>query len=164
MENTNSISQLSNIVIQKSKLIYEFVNLYNRYAGISRDYGNGEEITMSEAHTLEVIGEHPEITITELSKIQHKTTGAVAQIITKLDQKDYLVRSPHKSNKKKVCYSLSGKGQELIRYHRQFDIAKFSELLASLMQEYSQEELDLFFRIIESYNKAIEKRIAIKNN
>ena len=113
---------------------------------------------------MELIGEHPEITITELSKIKHKTTGAVAQIITKLDQKDYLIRSPHKNNKKKVCYSLSSKGQELIRYHRQFDIAKFSDLLASLMQEYSQEDLDLFFRIIESYNKAIEKRIAIKNN
>lgn len=163
MDQSHSISQISSIVTQKSKLVYEFVDLYNRYSGISRDYGNGEEVTMSEAHTLEAVSEHPGITITELSKLQHKTTGAVAQIITKLDQKGYLIRSQHKSNKKKICYSLSSKGQELVKYHRQFDIAKFSDLLASLMQEYSLDDLDLFFRIIESYNKAIEERITIKN-
>lgn len=158
MDQKDSISQISDIFVQKSKLIYKFVALYNRYAGISRDYGTGDEVTMSEAHTLEAISDFPGITITELSKMQNKTTGAVAQIITKLDKRGYLIRRPHETNKKKVCYYLSEAGQKLADCHEKFDVTKFTALIAALLEEYSLEELDLFFRIIDSYNHAIEQR------
>ena len=57
-------------------LMYEYDSLPHRYGA--------HILYQSEAHIIDLIGEHPEITVTELAAILKKTPSACSQIVRKL--------------------------------------------------------------------------------
>ena len=55
---------------------YDFVEAYNQYMKIARDYGTGETINMVEVHTLTLIEEHPGIMAKDVASMWNRTKGA----------------------------------------------------------------------------------------
>ena len=63
-------------------LMYEYDSLPHRYGA--------HILYQSEAHIIDLIGEHPEITVTELAAILKKTPSACSQIVRKLRAKGWV--------------------------------------------------------------------------
>lgn len=75
---------------KKSEILYNFVIAYTNYMNAKRDYGTGEELSMTEAHILTDIVDFEGITVTELSKKWRKTRSAISQTIKSLLKRIYL--------------------------------------------------------------------------
>ena len=63
-------------------LMYEYDSRPHRYGA--------HILYQSEAHIIDLIGEHPEITVTELAAILKKTPSACSQIVRKLRAKGWV--------------------------------------------------------------------------
>jgi len=70
-----------------SSLMEQIIYKYMQTETIQRNYGTNILITQVEIHTIEAIGNHDGISITELAENRHKTKGAVSQLIYKLVKK-----------------------------------------------------------------------------
>ena len=63
-------------------LMYEYDSLPHRYGD--------NTLYQSEAHVIDLIGENPEITVTEIAAILKKTASACSQIVRKLRAKGWV--------------------------------------------------------------------------
>ena len=100
---------------KKSEILYNFVIAYTNYMNEKRDYGTGEELSMTEAHILTDIVDYEGITVTELSKKWKKTRSAISQTIKSLLKKEYISSRDEIVNKKiRVYYHIEPIGKEYL--------------------------------------------------
>ena len=90
---------------------YQFVMGYTNHILSDHDYGQGIPLTMIEVRTLTYIEDHPDVTITELSQIWHKTKSALSQFITHLEREGLLAKSRKEGNAREMRLELT----ELLR-------------------------------------------------
>lgn len=141
----------------RHSIIYHFVMLYNDYIYADHDYGNGMPMTMIEVHTLSYIEDHPGTTVTTLSKHWQKTKGALSQIVSRLE-KDGLVRKDKKEgNTKTVLLYTTKTGTEISKAHKLYDTLDIAKTLGKIGETCTPEEIDTFFKVINSYYGVILK-------
>ena len=67
----------------------EAYDLMYEYDSLPHQYGENT-LYQSEAQIIDLIGEHPEITVTELAAVLKKTPSACSQIVRKLRAKGWV--------------------------------------------------------------------------
>lgn len=146
-------------VARKSELIHDYTMRYYERNMRKLDYGTGEHYTSVEVHILEKIYLHPGITVTQLAVLTSRSKGAVSQIVTKLCDKGLVVRKAQTGNgtgdsgesagKKRTLW-LTEKGEELNQRHISYDEDNFKMFLDALAESYSSDQLDAFFKVMET--------------
>jgi len=123
-------------------------------------YSFGTDITLhrTEIHTIQAIGEHEGINLTDLAALMNVTKGAVSQTISKLTGKK-LVNKIHKDeNAKEINLSLTEKGWIGFKNHdsmhmQMYDIVKkyYGKNFEQKLIEFSSvmEDLNSILQIIE---------------
>ena len=139
--------------IEASDLLHQVSNLYVS-TKTSQDYGTGEEYSSVEVHLLKAIVDHPGITPSELADFSGRTRVAVSQILKKLESKGLLSRKILTDPAGKVQLCLTKKGRELDYQHRMYDEVHFGETMDIVRREFSQEEIDTAFRVLEGWLQA----------
>lgn len=98
------------------KELQSIIDLFNKILHIysvidkkPKKYGTGDLLFVSEIHALEIIGNYPEINITQLSDLLGVTKGAISQTVKRLVAKRYIARYKVRNNKE-VNLRLSDKG------------------------------------------------------
>ncbi|WP_312200251.1 MarR family winged helix-turn-helix transcriptional regulator [Anaerospora hongkongensis] len=123
-----------------------------------KKFGTDNLLYASEIHTIEMIGNHPGITITELAERQGISKCALPKVIHKLVQKDLVYRYQEANNKKNILLELTGKGQiafqQHFQFHQTFDIRIMKKINSLTPEEYSflydmLEELDHYVDQLE---------------
>ena len=76
----SDIDQVYQKETRKANMLYEFVILYHNYIYAQHTY-EAENCNMMEIHTLTYIDDSPGITVTQLSKIWHKSKSAISQAV-----------------------------------------------------------------------------------
>jgi len=118
------------------EIILQFTRIMNKFNELEKepvDFGTGEKLYPSEIHTLQVIGDKPGITTTEISGIFGITRGAVSQVTGKLHRRGYLRKVRNIAYGKEILLTLTGKGEVVYRSHELFhrdmneEISKFAE-------------------------------------
>lgn len=71
-----------------SSLMEQIIYKYMQTETVQRNYGTDIMITQVEIHTIEAIGNHDGISITELAENRHKTKGAVSNLFINWLKKD----------------------------------------------------------------------------
>lgn len=103
-------------------------------------FGTDNILYASEIHTIEMIGNHPGITVTELAERQGISKSALPKIIHKLVQKDLVYRYQEANNKKNILLDLTGKGriafQQHFKFHQAFDIRIMKKINSLTPEEY----------------------------
>ena len=137
--------------------LYRFVVLYHEYIYSQHDYGNGLSFSMLEIHILTNIADQPGITATELASLWRKTKGAVSQTITRLAALGYVRREKRIGNSKTIYLHATEEGKRISDMHKCYDVADIIETLQDLQQTCSNEEIDSFYRVIDSYTALLNE-------
>lgn len=135
--------------------LYEIADLWERLATMTpgthnvRDYGTGEEYTALEVHLVSYIADHPNCTNGELAKDWNRTRGAISQTIQKLRRCGLVEGRTDPQNRKQVFLYLTPKGKLLDAKHREMDSSFWRSILDALGAEFSEEEIERTFRILD---------------
>lgn len=136
-------------------LMYEYDSLPHRY---------GENILyQSEAHIVDLIGEHPEITVTELAAILKKTPSACSQIVRKLRAKGWVEQRRNEENNRIYNLILTESGEQVYQEHVTFNhtcqMATFR-----LLESFTQEELLHHLLVQRKLNEAYAADLQFTQN
>lgn len=137
--------------------IYRFVMGYSNYILSEHDYGCGIPLTMIEVHTLTYIDDHPDATITEIARIWHKTKSAISQIVSRLERQGLLTKERQPDNARIVKLVPTELGHKVSRAHKLYDVRDIARTNEDLRQECSSEEIDAFYKVLEVFNRVMEK-------
>ena len=142
--------------LEMMRLLLRSKELINCYENIPRTYGTTDVLYQGECHTIQAIGDDPDISITEIAKQMNKTKSASSQLIDRLVRKGFVIKSPSPHNNRSCVLSLTDLGKQVYQFHKKFDTDSYHSILESLSQ-FSLEELDLFIRIQSAINIKLEE-------
>jgi DNA-binding MarR family transcriptional regulator len=129
---------------QLIQLIQGFVRIMNKFnAGEKKplDYGTGGLLYRSEVHTIEAIGDNPDINVTDLALYLGITKGAISQTVDKLVKKDMVDKIMAAPGVNEVALNLTEKGMMVHRKHKEHH-AEMYKKIAGLMENCSAEQLE----------------------
>ena len=110
---TEQRKEMLESIFRLSRKIFEAMKQPNKF-------GTDRLLYSSEIHTLEMIGKHPGITVTELADRQGISKSALPKLIYKLNQKNLVYRYQETGNKKNVLLKLTDKGRIAVQHHFKF--------------------------------------------
>ena len=128
-------------------LMYEYDSLPHRYGA--------HILYQSEAHIIDLIGEHPEITVTELAAILKKTPSACSQIVRKLKEKGWVEQTRNRDNNRQFNLKLTESGQKVYEDHLEFNRYCQAETFG-LLAGFSSEELEHHVMVQRKINEAYQ--------
>ena len=105
-------------------------------------------------HVLSLVGAG--VTSTELTKIWHKSKGAISQTVKKLIGAGYVEKQYKDGNKKTAFLYVTEKGKKLSGIHKAYDVADITRTTAHLVKTCSEEDLAAFYRVIRQYIKLLK--------
>jgi DNA-binding MarR family transcriptional regulator len=103
-----------------TKAMEQIIYLYVKNEKLSRDYNTGFLLTQAEIHTIEDIGDHAGISVTQLSQMQHKTKGAASQMSYKLVGKGLVTKSVSERSDCEIALHLTELGQKAYDGHKKY--------------------------------------------
>lgn len=145
----------------RSNLKFRFSALLYRTIVEEKDYGNGEQLKMLDAHILKDIDENQGILSVELSKMWCRTRSAICVIIRRLEKGGYITKKYIAGNKKERALFTTDKGHQLCEMHRRYDARQTGELIQRMLEKFSPEEIDSYFRVLEYQIEVMQKKCHI---
>lgn len=142
-----------------SSLMEQIVYKYMQTETIQRNYGTDIMITQVEIHTIEAIGNHNGISITELAANRHKTKGAVSQLIYKLVKKELVKKTVSETSDAQVSLYLTPLGQQAYEGHKKLHEQINDEVFVALREMPDSAFNDLFL-MLSKFEKFLDKQIS----
>jgi DNA-binding MarR family transcriptional regulator len=145
---------------QLIKLIQQFGRIMNKYSvGEKRtiDYGTGNRLFRAEVHTIEAIGDHPKINVTELALVLGVTKGAISQMIDKLIKKGLVNKTMVASGVNEVALTLTEPGLSVYQKHREYHGQMYAEI-AALLSNCSNDQLSFLANVQNIIEDFLDKR------
>lgn len=127
-------------------------DLMAEYDSLPHRYGENT-LYQAEAHLIDLIALHPDITITALANILHKTPSACSQIMRKLRDKGWVEQLRNQKNNREFMLRLTDAGQQVYQDHAAFD-HYCQELTFRKLEGISDEELEIYLRVQSKLNEA----------
>ncbi len=114
------------------------------------------DISISEAHTVDVIGLYLAKSMSSVAKKLDITVGTLTVAVSNLVRKGYVERKKSEMDKRVVMLSLTNKGKELYKTHQKFH----NDVIGSAVVGLSEREATIFVdalsnissHIVEKYN------------
>lgn len=116
---------------------------------IPHKYGTNDLLYMSEAHTLKIISNNENMSITEIAKATAITKSAVSQTIEKLLEKGLITKSKDELDNRRIKLLLTDKGRIVNNYHKDFDKKK-AETLLKKVDVFTNIELETTIKVLKS--------------
>lgn len=139
--------------------VYTFTEVAMEALRHPHDYGTGELLSMVEMHTLERIAETPGMRVSDVARLWNRTLGAASRNVDRLQSKGLVDKVKLPDNQKNVRVYPTEKGRELCRLHRTYDRRELDELARTMLEKYSVEELETFYRVLHSLREVFEEKI-----
>lgn len=151
----NDLNDLLSYVNHNTGALSSFVILFYSQMSTPIDIGLEKKVTIIEMSILISIAKNSGITVTELSRIWHKTKGAISQLIKKLEEKELIYRI--KSNKDSKVYFLhpTQKGIEVKDIYFKRDLYMSSKIIEQLLKTCTKDEIRSFYNVIKAYSNLI---------
>lgn len=135
----------------------EAYDLMYEYDSLPHQYGENT-LYQSEAHIIDLIGEHPEITVTELAAVLKKTPSACSQIVRKLRAKGWVTQVRNEENNRIFNLHLTESGQRVYQDHTAFNQSCQSATFR-LLETFSPQELEHHLMVQKKLNEAYQSDV-----
>lgn len=135
----------------------EAYDLMYEYDSLPHQYGENT-LYQSEAHIIDLIGEHPEITVTELAAVLKKTPSACSQIVRKLRAKGWVTQVRNEANNRIFNLHLTESGQRVYQDHTAFNHS-CQEATFRLLETFSTQELEHHLMVQRKLNEAYQSDV-----
>lgn len=134
-------------------------DLMCEYDSLPHRYGENT-LYQAEAHLIDLIALHPDITITDISNILRKTPSACSQIVRKLRAKGWVEQIRNTENNRQVNLRLTEEGEKVFQDHNAFD-QDCQEKTFRHLDAFTDEELAVALavqqKLIEAYQDDVRR-------
>ncbi len=96
---------------------FRLINLYISAEGTPQNYGGDTLLSRAEIHTLEVVGNNPGLSVTELARRQGISKSAVSQMLARLEAKYLVVHVNAPGSGRDTTIELSSAGRTAYENH-----------------------------------------------
>lgn len=107
--------------INKMKSIFAKLDEINYALLYHYEEITGHSLTPKQALVLEHVHRHSTLTVSELANKMKVTSGAISQLLTKLEQQEYIVRSINSNSRREIVVTLGEKGTDLYQAYEKID-------------------------------------------
>jgi len=134
---------------------------YSRIEGLPIPIDEGMEITTTEAHTIQAVGEGEQMRVLDIATHFGITKSAASQMAAKLIRKGFLDkrRSPH--NSKEFPLSLTELGWRAFRAHERFHGKDLADLV-NRFSAFSLSQIATISVLLEAIGSVMDERLSEK--
>ncbi|MFZ5967436.1 MAG: MarR family winged helix-turn-helix transcriptional regulator [Bacillota bacterium] len=130
------------------ELTDELLYFFNGFSSWESSVIKSSEMTVSEAHAIEILGQYGKMNMKDLAGKLGVTTGTTTVTVDRLEKKDYAQREPIKEDRRVLLISLTEKGAEAAKEHHKYHIDLTEQMMSSL----TEDETHQFFNILKKIN------------
>lgn len=130
------------------ELTHELLAFFNGFSSWENSIVRASELTVSEAHAIEVLGEHEKINMKGLAQKLGVTTGTTTVTVDRLEKKNLARRESTKEDRRVNLISLTEHGRRAFEEHHDFHLC-LTEQMTSVL---SDDEISQFFHILKKIN------------
>ena len=116
---------------------------------------SGINVTISEVHLIEAVGNQECATVSSLSKALGITMASVTIAVTKLSERGFILKDKNPEDKRSVHLSLTRQGVRVYRVHRYFH----RRMVRAVVTGLSDKERDLIYSTIDRLNNFFKKSV-----
>ncbi len=142
-------------------LIGMIMNKITTLEKLPRDFGTGDKLFPSEIHTIQAIGQHPGINMTDLASVLGISKPAVAQIVGKVVKKKLVERYNGTLNRKEVRARLMESGESAFLGHQEFH-ARMDAVFLDRLRRLKSREFDVLSELARDmasyFGQVLEER------
>lgn len=139
-------------IVKKYMLLVEKISNTVRQCKI---FDTDVDIYRSEIHIIQLIGEHSELYISQISSIIGITKGTVSQIIKRLEGKGLVCKSVDLSNNTRQLVKLTEKGRVAFISHERYHKQQHMEM-ETFLHSLDREQLAVLEKFLHHADEMIE--------
>jgi DNA-binding MarR family transcriptional regulator len=147
--------------VQIAKIVEQFSRIFLKFQILDKNpvtLENNVKLFSSEAHVIEAVGKNYGNTVTSLCRYFGITKSAASQVVSRVVRKGCIERSGRPDNAKEIILSLTPAGWQAFYYHESLNAA-FAKEIALIRAKYTDEEADVFMRILNDVEMLFERSI-----
>ncbi len=133
------------------KIFYTILDIEEKSVAIQID----EDITITEMHIIEAVGEAEKGTMGFIARKLRIKTPSLTVTVNKLAQKGYLERQTPENDRRKVYLQLTARGQKCFMQHQKFH----EEMVNAAVGDFNPEDLPLLVDVLTKLKIFFEKRL-----
>lgn len=133
------------------KLTHNLLELYDKLTSWEHEIVRKSGITLSQMHTLEVIGLYGNSKMKLLADKLGVTTGTLTVMVATLEKKGLIVKQPNPDDSRSIIISLTEEGEKYYREHHKYH----HDLVKNVSSVLSEEQIKQANEIIEKINQQI---------
>ncbi|AET66322.1 transcriptional regulator [Desulfosporosinus orientis DSM 765] len=130
------------------ELTHELLTFFNGFSSWENSIVRTSELTVSEAHAIEILGEHEKMNMKGLAQKLGVTTGTTTVTVDRLEKKNLARRESTKEDRRVNLISLTDLGQKAFKEHHDFHLHLTEQMTAVL----SDEEILQFLQTLKKIN------------
>lgn len=116
------------------ELTNELLFFFNGFSSWENSIVRASDLTISEAHALEVLGEHEKIKMKALAQELGVTTGTTTVTVDRLEKKDFAKRESTQEDRRVNLIALTEKGKKAFEEHHNYHM-QLTEQMVSVLSE-----------------------------
>ena len=132
-------------------LTRELLAFFNGLSSWENSVIRSGDLTVSEAHAIEVLGELGKMNMKTLAQRLGVTTGTTTVTVDRLEKKEYAIREPIKEDRRVYLISLTPKGKQAYDEHHQYHTSLSDQILSVL----SGEEAGQLYGLLQKINTQV---------
>jgi DNA-binding MarR family transcriptional regulator len=132
------------------ELTDQLLNFFNAFSSWENSIIRSSELSVSEAHAIEVLGQYGKMNMKSLAQKLGITTGTTTVTMDRLENKDYAIREMTKEDRRVYLISLTDKGKAAFEEHHKFHLYLTHQMVSNL----SDEEIIQFVSILKKINNS----------
>jgi DNA-binding MarR family transcriptional regulator len=130
------------------ELNQELFTFFNGFSSWENSVIKTSDLTVSEAHAIEILGTYGQMKMKNLAQYLGVTTGTTTVTVDRLEKKDYARRESVKEDRRVHLITLTEKGQQAFAEHHQYH----SNLTEQISAVLSNEENEQLIKILKKIN------------
>lgn len=130
-------------------LTHELLAFFNGFSSWENSIVRSSELTVSEAHALEVLGEHDNINMKGLAQKLGVTTGTTTVTVDRLEKKCFARRESTKEDRRVNLIVLTDIGKNVFEEHHAYHL-HLTEQMTSTLNDY---EISQFLSTLKKINE-----------
>lgn len=132
---------------------------YSRVEVLPIPVAPGIDITTAEAHTIQAIGQHKQMSVTEVAAHFGITKSAASQMAARLTAKGFLEKKQSPHSNKELELSLTQLGWRAFRAHETFHGKDMAQVVRRL-SAFSSLEIANASALLEAMSEVMERRLS----
>lgn len=133
------------------KLTDELLCFFNGFASWESSVIRSSDLTVSEAHAIEILGQYGKMNMKQLSQKLGVTTGTTTVTVDRLETRGYARRESIKEDRRVNLISLTEKGIQAFEEHHRYHLRLTEQMVSTL----SEEESSFLLGILKKINQEV---------